>query len=95
MLIPVNENNEEERINKLKEEILQKYLTKEARERLSRVRLAHKDLAESVENFIVQQAISGKLKEPLSDEDLRKILEILTRGEDRDVNIRVQRKGEI
>jgi programmed cell death protein 5 len=78
-MFPVVNPEEEERrrAEKLKEDILTKYLTKEARERLANVRIAHPELAESVEALIVQYALAGKIREPITDEELRELLKSL------------------
>ena len=54
-----------------------KYLTKEARERLNRVKLAHPDIAERVEIAIIQTVQTGAIKE-INDEQLKQILQELS-----------------
>ena len=66
-----------ERIEELKKLILRNILTKEARERLSRVRLVKPDLALQLELYLVQLYQSGKLRTKLTDEQLKSILEAL------------------
>ena len=51
-----------------------KYLTKEARERLSTLRYAHPSLADSVENMIVQAALSNRIRGIIDDNKLKELL---------------------
>jgi programmed cell death protein 5 len=52
-------------------------LTKEARERMARVKLVKPDLALQLELYLVQMYQAGKLRTKLTDEQLRSILESL------------------
>ncbi|MDI3476053.1 MAG: programmed cell death protein 5 [Thermococcaceae archaeon] len=54
--------------------IMRKILTPEARERLGRVKLVRPELARQVELILVQLYQAGQIREPLSDEKLKKIL---------------------
>jgi programmed cell death protein 5 len=58
-------------------EALRRILTPEARERLGRIRLAKPDVAQAVEQQILQLAASGRLRRQIDDETLRQILERL------------------
>lgn len=69
-----NQIAQREEIEKLKKEILRKFLTKEAIERLGRVRLVKPELVEQVELYLINLYRSGKLKEVITDEKLKKIL---------------------
>ncbi len=62
----------------LKREILAKYLTKEARERLSTLRYGHPDIAESVESLIVQSAMANQLKGVIDDNKLKELLRVIS-----------------
>jgi len=68
------------RIEELKKIILKKILTKEAFERLGRIKLVKPELASQLELYLVQLYQAGKLKENISDEQLKMILETLTSG---------------
>lgn len=57
-----------------KREILRRILEPEARERLARLKLAHPDIAEAVENQLVALAQAGRIKQRISDEVLVSIL---------------------
>jgi programmed cell death protein 5 len=61
-----------------KQQILRQILTPEARERLSRVRLVKPELAENVENQLIQLAGMGKVNRMIGDNDVREILDKLT-----------------
>lgn len=67
-----------ERIEEIKRMILKNILTKEARERLSRVKLVKPDLALQLELYLVQLYQTGKLRTKLTDEQLKSILESLS-----------------
>jgi len=66
----------------LKKKIIQKILSKEAVERLGRVRLSKPELAEQVELYLIQLYKAGKLKEEISDDQLKTILETLATKKD-------------
>ncbi|MFG1460653.1 MAG: DNA-binding protein [Thermoplasmataceae archaeon] len=61
-----------------KQQILRQILTPDARERLSRVRLVKPELAENVENQLIQLAGMGRVNRMISDQDVREILDKLT-----------------
>ena len=71
---------EMQRIEELKKMIMRNILTKDARERLSRVRLVKPDLALQLELYLVQLYQAGKLRTKLTDEPLKAILESLKSG---------------
>ena len=58
--------------------ILRAILEPEAKERLSRLKLAHPDIAEAVENQLIALAQSGRLAQKISDEMLVEILKRIT-----------------
>ncbi|MCL4399532.1 hypothetical protein M1293_03465 [Candidatus Parvarchaeota archaeon] len=72
------ETERRRQLEKLKQEILIKYLTKEARERLGNLRYAHPDMAESVENMIVESALSNRLKSMIDDDKLKALLQTMS-----------------
>jgi programmed cell death protein 5 len=75
-----------------REAVLRAILTPEARERLSRVRIARPDQAEALEEQLIALARAGRLAHKVGDEDLRLILQKLFPPK-REINIR--RKGAI
>ena len=62
----------------LKKEALRKILTKEALERLGRVRTAKPLVATQIEMYLFQLYQAGKLTEMVDDKKLKQILEVLT-----------------
>jgi len=72
--------DEFKKIEELKKIILKKVLSREAFERLGRIKLVKPELAGQLELYLVQLYQTGKLKENISDEQLKMILETLTSG---------------
>ncbi|MCK4429244.1 MAG: DNA-binding protein [Candidatus Aenigmarchaeota archaeon] len=66
-------------IEELKRSVLAECLTKEARERLSNVRIANPQLSEQVESYLIQVYQAGQIKEPISEEQLKDLLKTLTK----------------
>ncbi len=64
----------QKQIEMQKKAILRAILEPEARERLSRLKLAHPEIAESVENQLIVLAQSGRLNQRITDEMLVEIL---------------------
>lgn len=67
-------------------EVLRRLLTPEARERLGRIRLAKPDVANSVEQQIINLAAAGRLNRQVDDATLRALLERIM-PERRDIKI--------
>ena len=57
-----------------KEMMLKQVLSSEARLRLNNVRMVKPDLAELVENYILNLSVQGKISGQISDEQLKQIL---------------------
>jgi len=72
------ENQEAMEMELTKKNILRKVLTKEAYERLSRVKLGNPVIASQLENYLVQVYQAGQLQETVDDNKLKEILDILT-----------------
>ncbi|MEM5883129.1 MAG: DNA-binding protein [Candidatus Aenigmatarchaeota archaeon] len=73
--------DETENLNQLEEikkAVLKKILSKEAFERLGRIRLVKPELAIQLELYLIQLYQQNKIKKEISDEQLKLILESLT-----------------
>jgi programmed cell death protein 5 len=62
----------------MKKEALRKILTKEAAERLGRVKLANPLVATQLEMYLFQLSQTGQLNEMIDDAKLKQILNVLT-----------------
>ena len=60
--------------NAQKEIILRQIMSSEARNRLNNVRMVKPDLANLVENYLLNLAAQGKITGQISDEQLKQIL---------------------
>ena len=73
-----DENNiSQEKDNQLKaqkEMLLKQVLSGDARLRLNNVRMVKPDLADLVENYILNLSVQGKISGQISDEQLKQIL---------------------
>ena len=65
-------------LEKLKKIVLRKILTKEALERLGRIRLVKPQLAGQLELYLMQLYQSGQIKTTIDDSKLKTILDSLT-----------------
>ncbi|HDN74073.1 DNA-binding protein [Archaeoglobales archaeon] len=72
-----------------KRAILRTILEPDAKERLSRLKLAHPEIAEAVENQLVYLAQSGKIQAKITD---KMLIEILKRVQPRKRETRIIRK---
>ena len=84
---------EEETLKEFEEQkkaILRQILTKDARERLGRIKVARPDMAENIENQLIMFAQSGQLKSKINDQQLRELLsKIIPKKRD----IKIRRRG--
>jgi len=71
-----------------KRAILNLILTPEARRRLDNLRLVKPELVEALENQLIALAQSGRIRTPISDEELKQMLEEIYRRTRRDLRIR-------
>ena len=67
-----------QQIEQLKRQLLTKMLSKEAFERLGRVRTVNPELAGQVELYLIQIYQTGQIKQKVTDEKMRSILHVLT-----------------
>jgi programmed cell death protein 5 len=70
-----------------REGVLRMALTSEARQRLMNVKMVKPDLANSIEEYILQLATGGKLKRVIDDDELKELLMSLQEKR-RDIKIR-------
>lgn len=70
-----------------KQSLLRVILTPEARQRLTNIRMVRPEFAEQLELQLIQIAQSGRMKVPLSDDQLKETLKRL-QGQKRDITIR-------
>ena len=74
----MNNNNinaeEMQKVEQLKKEVLRKLLSKEAMERLARLRLVKSELAAQLELYLVQLYQSGTITKAITDEELKVLL---------------------
>jgi programmed cell death protein 5 len=71
----------------MREAALRSALTSEARQRLANVKMVRPDLANSIEEYVIQLASSGKLRKPVDDEQVKQMLGALQEKK-REINIR-------
>ena len=77
-----NQDNDENNISQekdsqlkaQKEMLLKRTLSADARLRLNNVRMVKPDLADLVENYIINLTVQGKISGQISDEQLKQIL---------------------
>jgi programmed cell death protein 5 len=61
-----------------KKQILRKIISPEGRERLARVKLVKPELVTQIEDYLVNLYMNGKIKKALSEEEIIKLLEMLS-----------------
>ena len=66
------------KVEEMKKIVLRKLMSKEAMERMSRLKLVKPDLAAQLELYLVQLYQTGKIGTLISDDQLKLILESLT-----------------
>ena len=71
----------------MREAALRMALTSEARQRLANVRMVRPDLANSIEEYVIQLASSGKLRSAVDDDQVKQML-VQFQGRKRDITIR-------
>jgi len=71
----------------MREGLLRLALTSEARQRLANVKMVKPELAASIEEYVIQVASSGKLKNVIDDEQVKQML-LSLQEKKRDIKIR-------
>ncbi|HLN34271.1 MAG TPA: DNA-binding protein [Nitrososphaeraceae archaeon] len=81
MSLPQNNNPSEEdrkrreaEADAMRQKVLMVLLDASARQRLANVRMVKPELANAVENYLVNAASSGRLNRALTDDELKQIL---------------------
>jgi programmed cell death protein 5 len=70
----VNDQPNEDQINAQKDMLLKQLLSSEARLRLNNVKMVKPDLANMVENYLLDLASQGKAPGQITDDQLKQIL---------------------
>ncbi len=86
------EKEEKMKMEAEREAILRSILTEAARERLARLKLARPEFVKIIEDQLIMLAQTGRLKEPLDDEQLKEILRRMS-SRRREGEIVFKRKG--
>lgn len=83
-----NEMQKMKQIEEMKKKLLATILSKDAYERLARVRVANQELAGQAELYLLQIYQSGKLEGRITDEQMKEVLRVLSSGSRQDFKIR-------
>ncbi|MEM4789765.1 MAG: DNA-binding protein [Ignisphaera sp.] len=75
-----------------RQEILRAILTPEARERLYNIKLVRPEIAKIVEDRLIALAVQGRITRPLTDEELKSILEEIYSRTRREYRISIREK---
>ncbi|MBI2545230.1 MAG: hypothetical protein HYW22_01350 [Candidatus Aenigmarchaeota archaeon] len=70
----MNEHEQLQKLEEMKKTVIKKLLTKEAIERLGRIRVVKPEIANQLELYLVQLYEGGKINKMISDEQLKDIL---------------------
>jgi len=71
---------EAQELERLKRQVLTSILTKEAFERLSRVKSVNADLGAQAEMYLIQVYQSGKIRDLINDAKMKEVLAALSEG---------------
>ncbi|MGA2199981.1 MAG: DNA-binding protein [Nitrososphaerales archaeon] len=69
-----NNQQEDKEKKALRENIMRMALTSEARQRLANIKMVKPQIAQTIEEYVIQMATSGKLKQVINDDQLKEIL---------------------
>ena len=75
-----------------RQRILINILTEEARERINNIKLANMEFATSLENQLIQLSQSGRIKEKITDEQLKVMLRQIRPNPSKRKDITIKRK---
>ena len=87
----MNEAKEAAKIEAGRKSILMKILSKDAYERLSRVKISNPAVAVQLEMYLIQVYQTGQLTDSISDEKLKQILNVLV-GQKKETKIKKKKK---
>jgi programmed cell death protein 5 len=76
-----------EQLEAQKQAVLREVLTPEARQRLTNIKMVKPEFADQLELQLIQAAQGGRIKLPITDEQLKQILSRIVPGR-RDIKIR-------
>ena len=76
-----------------KELLLRAILTSEARQRLSNIKLVKPEFAEALENQLIALAQTGRIKIPITDDELKQILAQISEQSRREFKIQIKERG--
>ena len=80
---------EERRIAEARrQEVLRRILTPEARQRLTALKMVRPELVESLEEQLITLAMSGRIPLPITDDQLKRILNDLASRTKREIRLR-------
>lgn len=71
-----------------KQALLRRILTPEARQRLTNIKMVRPDYAEQLEVQLIQVAQSGRVRLPITDDMLKRMLAQIENQQHRDIRIR-------
>ncbi|MEM5872085.1 MAG: DNA-binding protein [Candidatus Aenigmatarchaeota archaeon] len=80
--VDFNQIKQLQELEATKRKILSSILTKEAYERLSRVRFANPEIANQVELYLLQIYQTGKLQKSITDEQMKEVLKLFSEKRD-------------
>lgn len=89
----IEEKQKKAELEARKEALLRVILTPEARQRLTNVKLVRPELAESLENQLIALAQAGRIKIPITDDELKEILAQLAGQSKREFKIQIRERG--
>ena len=82
----INKMEQMRQLEEMKKQVLSKILTKEAFERLSRVRVVNPNLAGQAELYLLQIYQQGKINDKITDSQMKDVLKTLKPK--KDINIK-------
>jgi programmed cell death protein 5 len=78
---------QEQQVNVVTKVALLRYMTKEARERLNRVKLVKPDTAKQVEMALLQALQAGQIRDRVTDVQLKQILDEITQPKNKKFHV--------